>query len=80
MDEIKNNDLLNYSQDAQDAQGKFGIFEEMMIAFGPEAVYHFCICNAWRYKNKALQKVNFKHDMERADWYLEKAKQIKKMF
>jgi hypothetical protein len=49
----------------------------MMIAFGPEAVYHFCICNAWKYKNRAPYKGNFEEDMKKADWYLTKAKEIK---
>ena len=51
--------------------------DEMMIAFGPEAVYHFCICNAWKYKNRAPYKGNFEEDMKKADWYLTKAKEIK---
>lgn len=58
-------------------QNKFESIDEMMIAFGPEAVYHFCICNAWKYKNRALYKGNFEEDMKKADWYLTKAKEIK---
>jgi ribosomal protein S2 len=44
----------------------------MLIAFGREAVIHFCECNAykyiWRYKNK-----NGMEDLEKARWYVEKA-------
>lgn len=58
-------------------QNKFESIDEMMIAFGPEAVYHFCICNAWKYKNRAPYKGNFEEDMKKADWYLTKAKEIK---
>lgn len=58
-------------------QNKFESIDEMMIAFGPEAVYHFCICNAWKYKNRAPFKGNFEEDMKKADWYLTKAKEIK---
>lgn len=59
-------------------QNKFESIDEMMIVFGPEAVYHFCICNAWKYKNRAPFKGNFEEDMKKADWYLTKAKEIKR--
>ena len=43
--------------------------ECMRVAFGEEAVYHFCLCNAfkylWRYKNK-----NGAEDIDKAKWYL----------
>ena len=43
--------------------------ECMIVAFGEEAVYHFCLCNAfkylWRYKNK-----NGAEDIDKARWYL----------
>ena len=46
--------------------------EAMEATFGPEAVYHFCLCNAfkyiWRYKNK-----NGLEDLDKASWYLDKA-------
>lgn len=58
-------------------QNKFESIDEMMIVFGPEAVYNFCICNAWKYKNRASYKGNFEEDMKKADWYLTKAKEIK---
>lgn len=58
-------------------QNKFESIDEMMIAFGPEVVYHFCICSAWKYKNRAPFKGNFEEDMKKADWYLTKAKEIK---
>ena len=43
--------------------------ECMRLAFGAEATYDFCLCNAfkymWRYKNK-----NGAEDLEKARWYL----------
>lgn len=43
--------------------------EVMKIAMGAEAVYHFCLCNAfkymWRYKDK-----NGAEDIAKARWYL----------
>lgn len=42
--------------------------EAMEIAFGTEAVIHFCKCNAfkylWRYQNK-----NGSEDLDKAKWY-----------
>ena len=49
--------------------------ESMIIAFGAEAVYDFCICNAykylWRHKNK-----NGMEDINKAIWYVNKAEWI----
>lgn len=43
--------------------------ECMKVAFGANAVYHFCLCNSfkylWRYKNK-----NGAEDIDKARWYL----------
>lgn len=72
----QNHDPVNHP--SHYTQNKFETIDEMMIAFGPEAVYHFCICNAWKYKNRAPYKGNFEEDMKKADWYLTKAKEIKK--
>lgn len=49
--------------------------EAMLIAFGSDKVYDFCICNAfkymWRYKNK-----NGFEDIKKARWYVDKAKEL----
>ena len=51
--------------------------EAMELMFGPEAVYHFCMCNAfkyiWRHKNK-----NGLEDLDKACWYLDKAYDLAK--
>ena len=43
--------------------------ENMHLIFGDEAVYCFCLCNAykylWRYKNK-----NGIEDLHKAQWYI----------
>lgn len=50
--------------------------DAMLIAYGEQAVYDFCICNAfkylWRHKNK-----NGLEDLCKADWYIKKAKEIR---
>ena len=49
--------------------------EAMLIAFGSDKVYDFCICNAfkymWRYQNK-----NGVEDIKKARWYVDKAKEL----
>ena len=46
----------------------------MELVFGMDAVTNFCLCNAfkylWRHKHK-----NGKEDLEKARWYLNRAKQ-----
>ena len=51
--------------------------DALEIAFGKQAVFDFCRCNAfkylWRYKNK-----NGKEDLDKANWYLMRALTIHK--
>jgi hypothetical protein len=51
--------------------------EAMELMFGEQAVYDFCVCNAykyiWRHKNK-----NGLEDLNKAEWYLNKASEIQK--
>ncbi len=49
--------------------------ESMLVCFGVQAVYNFCVCNAykyiWRHKNK-----NGVQDLHKAQWYVDKAKEL----
>ena len=49
--------------------------DTMIVAFGYEYVFYYCLINAykymWRYKNK-----NGEEDVRKAEWYLNKAKDI----
>lgn len=38
------------------------------ILFGVEAVKHFCMCNAYKYRFRANMK-NGAEDIEKAEWY-----------
>lgn len=49
--------------------------QAMQLAYGTEAVYNFCKCNAfkymWRYKNK-----NGEEDLKKARWYINYASNL----
>lgn len=56
--------------------GTFEVIDEMLLVFGPQKTYDFCILNAWKYRNRAPYKGNTEQDMEKADRYMQMAKQI----
>ena len=49
--------------------------DEMVLIFGNEAVKNFCLCNAWKYRKRAIYK-NGAEDMDKADWYINKYKEL----
>ena len=49
-------------------QGKNECIDVMVAMFGKEAVKHFCMCNAYKYRFRADAK-NGKEDIEKAEWY-----------
>lgn len=49
-------------------QGKNECIDVMMAMFGVEAVRHFCMCNAYKYRFRADKK-NGAEDIEKAEWY-----------
>ena len=51
--------------------------EEMLVVFGEKAVFDFCRVTAWKYRHRAGQKGPVKEDLEKSDWYLKKAAEIK---
>ena len=56
--------------------GGIECIDAMESAFGKEAVSHFCICNAFKYVFRHEHK-NGKEDIEKAEWYLKKYKELK---
>ena len=50
--------------------------DEMIAVFGKEAVISFCKCNAWKYRYSAVSKGKYEEDMEKSDWYINKAMQL----
>ena len=57
-------------------QGSMECIDEMILIFGVEAVMDFCVCNAWKYRARAAYKGNPEEDMAKADWYLNKYKEL----
>lgn len=55
---------------------KMECIDEMIIMFGKQAVFDFCICNAYKYRSRAPYKNNTEEDNNKADWYLQKAKEL----
>lgn len=75
---VKSDDPVN--QPNHYKQHLFECIEEMMIVFGPKVVYNYCICAAWKYRNRAPYKGNFDEDNKKSDWYLSKAKELQEVY
>lgn len=49
-------------------QGKNECIDVMIAMFGVEAVKHFCMCNAYKYRFRHDRK-NGEDDIKKAEWY-----------
>ena len=49
--------------------------DEMCLIFGKEAVKYFCLCNAWKYRYRAIDK-NGIEDLHKSDFYIRKYKEL----
>lgn len=67
-------DLVNHP--SHYTHGGMECIDEMLMIFGKEAVIHFCLCNAWKYRKRCLYK-NGEEDIKKSDWYLNKYKELK---
>lgn len=56
--------------------GGMECIDEMILIFGKEVVMNFCLCNAWKYRYRALYK-NHEEDMQKSHWYINKYKELK---
>lgn len=78
---IKNNtkptveNVDNVNRPAHYTQGGMECIDEMLLIFGKEAVKHFCLCNAWKYRKRAMFK-NGQEDIDKSDWYINKYKEL----
>lgn len=57
---------------------KMECIDEMILAFGEKAVFHYCIINAWKYRYRAGSKGAAEEDLKKSDWYMAKADEIKR--
>ena len=64
------NDMVNHPSHYC-REGAMECIDEMILVFGKEAVKHFCLCNAWKYRYRASDK-NGEEDIKKSDWYLKK--------
>jgi hypothetical protein len=55
--------------------GGMECLDEMVLVFGAEAVKHFCVCNVWKYRYRAMSKGG-KEDLRKADFYMQKYKEL----
>lgn len=74
IEEIPVEDNVNHPNHY--TNGGMECIEEMVMIFGKEAVMNFCICNAWKYRRRALYK-NGEEDIQKSHWYLAKYKELK---
>lgn len=61
----KESDNVNHPEHYQ---GKNECIDVMIAMFGVEAVKHFCMCNAYKYRFRADKK-NGSEDIAKAEWY-----------
>lgn len=54
------------------------IIDMMIVIFGKEATFYFCLLNAFKYRMRAGHKDNIEQDLNKEEWYLEKAKELDK--
>lgn len=69
----KHEDIVNHPNHY--CQGSMECIDEMVLVFGKEAVKNFCLCNVWKYRKRAMFK-NGKEDLDKADWYMNKYKEL----
>ena len=66
-------DIVNHP--SHYTHGGMECIDEMVMVFGKEVVQHFCVCNVWKYRKRALFK-NGEEDLKKSDWYLQKFKEL----
>lgn len=73
-EDIAKKDVVNHPQHYI-RNGAMECINEMILVFGKEAVKNFCLCNAWKYRYRAMDK-NGEEDLKKSDWYLKKYKEL----
>lgn len=73
-DNTEPNDVVNHP--THYTNGSMECIDEMKLIFGKQAVMNFCLCNAWKYRYRALHK-NGEEDLAKASWYINKYKELR---
>ena len=75
--EVTNEVLVTNAVDHPSHYNQSGMecIDEMVLIFGVEAVKHFCLLNAWKYRARAMYK-NGQEDMDKANWYIATYKEL----
>lgn len=68
------NDVVNHPKHYC-REGAMESIDEMVLLFGVEAVKHFCLLNAWKYRYRAADK-NGAEDLKKSDWYIRKYREL----
>lgn len=71
-------DNVNNPKHYTGREGAMETIDEMILLFGRQAVMHFCKCNAWKYRARAMYK-NGEEDLKKSDWYLAKYKELESL-
>ena len=74
VDEPNEHDIVNHPNHY--TNGGMECIEEMLLVFGRDVVANFCVCNAWKYRYRALYK-NQEEDMQKSHWYMRKYKELR---
>jgi hypothetical protein len=54
------------------------VIDMMIVVFGKEATFYFCLLNAFKYRMRAGNKQNLQEDLDKEAFYLDKAKKLDK--
>ena len=68
---------INHPEHYQN-EGGLETIDEMILLFGLEETTIFCKLNAWKYRARATKKGSEKEDLDKANWYILKYKELKK--
>lgn len=74
MESKREEDVVN--EPSHYKHGEFETIDEMIIVFGPQRTYDYCVITAWKYRARAAFKGNFEQDMAKSDCYLRMALEI----
>ena len=66
-------DIINHPNHY--TNGGMECIDEMIMIFGRGVVANFCLCNAWKYRYRALHK-NGQEDIDKSHWYIAKYKEL----